>query len=78
MTAKSCRYIGTWKELHHWQDLYLCGDRGRHSQIVVVRNNDPADTFGFMECTLEATHARAELSCGMRWGLELAKSKGLL
>ncbi len=71
-----CRFLATFKELHHWQDIYICGE-GEDAVIVTVRNNDPADTFDLMQSTLELPDADKYYPAAA-WGYRLAKSKGLL
>ena len=74
--CKSCRYLGTYTAEDHPQDLYLCGDPG-HRTMVVVRSDDPHDTYGFMTNTTDFT-TLGERFRAMVWGLKVAKSKGLL
>ena len=76
--CESCRFIGTWKELHHRQDLYLCvSTDGRVSpQIVVVRNGDPSDTYGFFLTGVMPIDR--SLFPAAAWGVDLARSKGML
>ena len=75
--CKGCLFLGTYKAEHHWQDLYFCGDPG-HGTIVVVRNNDPEDTFGYRPNCIEAKGIPEPHRAMFEEGLEIAKSKGLL
>lgn len=75
--CKSCRYLDTYTAEKYPQDLYLCGDRGHYS-IVVVRSDDPDDTFGFRIPDIERKEVPANYYVMFAEGLEIAKSKGLL